>query len=39
VGGFVKINYAFPDGAEVIDKLVDDYATEHNVQNPSLEAR
>jgi len=34
---FVKINYAFPDGAEVIDKLVDEYATEHNVNNPPLE--
>ena len=30
---FVKINYAFPD-ADVINKLVDDYATEHDVQNP-----
>jgi ferredoxin len=34
---FVKINYAFPDGADVINKLVDEYATEHNVQNPPLE--
>jgi NAD-dependent dihydropyrimidine dehydrogenase PreA subunit len=34
---FVKINYAFSEGATVIDKLVDDYATEHNVQNPPLE--
>ncbi len=34
---FVKINYAYSDGAEVIDKLVDEYATEHNVQNPPLE--
>src|SRR5438128_1922589 len=34
---FVKINYAFSEGAAVIDKLVDDYATEHNVQNPPLE--
>ncbi len=33
---FVKINYAFPD-ADVINKLVDEYATEHNVQNPPLE--
>jgi NAD-dependent dihydropyrimidine dehydrogenase PreA subunit len=34
---FVKINYAFPEGADVINKLVDDYATEHDVQNPPLE--
>jgi NAD-dependent dihydropyrimidine dehydrogenase PreA subunit len=34
---FVKINYAFPEGADVINKLVDEYATEHNVQNPPLE--
>jgi ferredoxin len=34
---FVKINYAYGDGAEVINKLVDEYATEHNVQNPPLE--
>jgi NAD-dependent dihydropyrimidine dehydrogenase PreA subunit len=33
---FVKINYAYSDGAEVIDALVDEYATEHNVQNPPL---
>jgi hypothetical protein len=36
---FVKINYAFPEGAEVINPLVDEYAAEHNVQNPPLEAR
>jgi NAD-dependent dihydropyrimidine dehydrogenase PreA subunit len=34
---FVKVNYAFPEGADVINKLVDEYATEHNVQNPPLE--
>ena len=34
---FVKINYAFPEGASVIDALVDEYATEHNVQNEPLE--
>ena len=34
---FVKINYAFPEGATVIDALVDSYATEHNVQNEPLE--
>ena len=33
---FVKINYAFPD-PDVINTLVDEYATEHNVQNPPLE--
>ena len=36
---FVKINYAFPEGADVINPLVDEYAAEHNVQNPPLEAR
>ena len=35
---FVKINYAFPEGATVIDALVDEYATAHNVQNPPLNA-
>ena len=34
---FVKINYAFPEGAAVIDALVDEYATEHNVQNEPLD--
>src|SRR5215203_4679030 len=34
---FVKINYAYGDGADVINKLVDEYATEHNVQNEPLE--
>ena len=34
---FVKINYAYGDGADVINKLVDEYATEHNVQNPPLD--
>jgi NAD-dependent dihydropyrimidine dehydrogenase PreA subunit/DNA-binding MarR family transcriptional regulator len=38
---FVEINYAFrdaPDGetAETINRLVDDYAREHNVQNEPL---
>ena len=28
----MKINYAYPDG-DVINGLVDSYATEHNVQN------
>ena len=34
---FVKINYAFPEGAKVINTLVDEYATEHDVQNPALD--
>jgi NAD-dependent dihydropyrimidine dehydrogenase PreA subunit len=34
---FVKINYAYGEGADVINKLVDDYADEHDVQNPPLE--
>jgi hypothetical protein len=32
---FVKINYAFPD-AGVINTLVDEYATEHAVQNQPI---
>ncbi len=35
---FVKINYAFSEGADVINTLTDEYATEHNVQNPPLES-
>ena len=34
---FVKINYAYGDGMDVVDRLTDEYATEHNVQNPPLE--
>jgi NAD-dependent dihydropyrimidine dehydrogenase PreA subunit len=34
---FVKINYAYGDGMDVVNKLTDEYATEHNVQNPPLE--
>ena len=34
---FVRINYAYPEGMDVINTLVDDYATEHNVLNPPLE--
>jgi NAD-dependent dihydropyrimidine dehydrogenase PreA subunit len=34
---FVRINYAYGDGFDVVNKLVDEYATEHNVQNPPLE--
>jgi NAD-dependent dihydropyrimidine dehydrogenase PreA subunit len=33
---FVKINYAYGD-FDVINKLTDEYATEHNVQNAPLE--
>ena len=32
---FVKINYAFLD-ADVINKLTDEYALEHNVQNEPI---
>jgi NAD-dependent dihydropyrimidine dehydrogenase PreA subunit len=34
---FIKINYAYGDGMDVVNKLTDEYATEHNVQNPPLE--
>ena len=34
---FVKINYAYGEGMDVVNTLVDAYATEHNVQNPPLE--
>jgi NAD-dependent dihydropyrimidine dehydrogenase PreA subunit len=34
---FVKINYAYGEGPEVVNKLVEEYATEHNVQNPPLD--
>jgi ferredoxin len=33
---FVKINYAYSEGADVINTLVDDYAREHNVHNEPL---
>jgi len=33
---FVRINYAFPEGAAVIDQLVDAYATEHDVHNEPI---
>jgi len=35
---FVKINYAYSDGFDVVNRLTDEYATEHNVQNPPLES-
>jgi NAD-dependent dihydropyrimidine dehydrogenase PreA subunit len=34
---FVKINYAYGDGFDVVNNLTNEYATEHNVQNPPLE--
>ena len=34
---FVKINYAYGDGADVVNNLTNEYATEHNVKNPPLE--
>jgi NAD-dependent dihydropyrimidine dehydrogenase PreA subunit len=36
---FVKINYAYGDGMDVVNELVEAYATEHNVQNPPLDQR
>jgi ferredoxin len=30
---FVRSNYAFADGLDVVDELVEAYATEHDVQN------
>ena len=36
---FVTINYAYREGALVIDALVDEYATEHDVRNPPLASR
>ena len=34
---FVKINYAYSDGMDVVNELTDAYATEHDVQNPPLD--
>ena len=34
---FVPINYAYGEGMDVVNRLTDEYATEHNVQNPPLE--
>ena len=36
---FVRINYAYSDGMDTVNKLVDDYASEHNVQNTPLDER
>ena len=33
---FIKINYAYGEGFDVVNKLTNEYATEHNVQNPPL---
>jgi ferredoxin len=30
---FVAVNYAFPQGFDAVDPLVDSYAVEHNVAN------
>jgi NAD-dependent dihydropyrimidine dehydrogenase PreA subunit len=34
---FVRINYAYGEGMAVVDKLTDEYAAKHNVQNQPLE--
>ena len=34
---FVKINYAFPEGAGAVDPLVQQYADENDVQNEPIE--
>jgi NAD-dependent dihydropyrimidine dehydrogenase PreA subunit len=34
---FIKINYAYGEGMDVVNQLTNEYATEHNVQNPPLE--
>jgi hypothetical protein len=33
----VKINYAYGEGMDVVNKLTDEYATEHNVKNEPIE--
>lgn len=33
---FVRINYAYSDGLDKVDELTQQYADEHNVQNPPL---
>jgi NAD-dependent dihydropyrimidine dehydrogenase PreA subunit len=33
---FIKINYAYGEGLDVVNTLTNEYATEHNVQNPPL---
>jgi NAD-dependent dihydropyrimidine dehydrogenase PreA subunit len=34
---FVRINYAYGEGMDVVNRLTNEYATEHNVQNEPLE--
>ncbi len=34
---FVRINYAYGEGMDVVNTLTDAYATEHNVQNEPIE--
>ena len=34
---FVKINAAYLEGFDLVNKLANDHATEHNVQNEPLE--
>jgi len=34
---FVPINYAYGEGMDVVNRLTNEYATEHNVQNDPLE--
>jgi NAD-dependent dihydropyrimidine dehydrogenase PreA subunit len=34
---FVKINYAYSEGFDVVNRLTNEYATEHNVQNEPIE--
>jgi ferredoxin len=36
---FVRINYAYSEGMDTVNTLVDEYATEHNVQNPPLDQK
>jgi ferredoxin len=36
---FVRINYAYDQGFDVVNQLVNEYATEHNVQNQPLGER
>jgi NAD-dependent dihydropyrimidine dehydrogenase PreA subunit len=34
---FVRINYAYGEGLDTVNRLTEEYATEHNVQNKPLE--
>ena len=34
---FVKINYAYSEGMDLVNKLTNEYATEHNVKNEPIE--